>query len=405
MSTSWDRNEAAVGNAIATGNLHDAERLADAALAHAGDLPESDTRKIRLIELKARIAHLDRRSADAVELYDNALASRAKELGASSPALAPTLLSVARVELDRKRPQASIAHLQRLLSIDEENGPVPDHLVGRAYGEMGAALAQLGESKDAVEEYRDAANILKVSGPVEDYYRFQRERVKLLRQLGLIAKADAIEDSFRPIEGNYLWHVLVPDPRRHFSEVRYVSRWRRDQMPLRVWVPRPPKDLFDDPDALVETVENAIRVWENTVEPGVPSFVFVTKKKESDIPIRWVSRFEDVFKLAEVQREFSPTGGDFDVRYLAVGTAALLRLGSPLEALATVIAHETGHALGLFGHSPSPIDAMYSTAHMVNLAPSKTDLETIRELYSLEPGAQVSCPRSIQNCAQSDRRH
>ena len=400
ISTPWDRNAAAVRTAMSIGKLADADLLADKALAEASGLPESDMRIISLVILKASIASLDGRHADAVKFYNRAITLRIDASEEMTPQVAPILLAMARVELSRKRPHAAIERLDQLLDIDEKHGPLASHLVGQAYGEKGAALAQLERWRDAAGEYGDAAGILRDTGPVAVYHRYQRANVKLLRQLGLIAKAETIEASFRPPEGNYLWNVLLKDQRPHFSDIRYVSRWRRNQMPLRVFIPPPPGDQFDDAEALVQTITSAVRAWEGTVEPGIPSFVFVKDKLGADIPFLWVPRHDLLSTLAVTQREFSPTGGSFSVRYVSVAVSALLAVGDQEESLATVVTHEMGHALGLFGHSPSPVDTMYPSAHMINLQPSDTDLETIRQLYGLEPATQVKCPPHVQDCAK-----
>lgn len=400
ITTSWDRNAGAVRTALAGGKLADADRLADEALAYAENLPEGDARRTSLIELKARIADLDGRHADAAELYTQAVALRESEFGEGHPRIAPLLLTLARVELTRRHPEAAIELLDQLLAIDSEDNALAGHLVGQAYGEKAEALSQLEQWTEAESEYRDAASILSRSGPLLEYHRYQRANVRLLRRLGKYGKAETIEASFRPPDGNYLWNVLVKDPRKHFAGIRYVSRWRRDQMPLRVRVPLPPRHLFVDPEAIAETVKNAVRVWEDMVEPGVPSFLFVDEKDDADIPFRWVPRLDYLSRIAETQRGLSPTGRNFSVRYIAVGTQPLLGIGDRIQALSTVITHETGHALGLYGHSPSPIDTMYPSVHMINLAPSQTDVETIRQLYSLEPGTLVKCPAGVWNCSE-----
>ena len=57
-----------------------------------------------------------------------------------------------------------------------------------------------------------------------------------------------------------------------------------------------------------------------------------------------------------------------------------------------------GHALGLFGHSPSPIDIVYPKLHEIGLEPSQSDLETIHRLYRRQPAAQIRCVRVGLRC-------
>ena len=50
------------------------------------------------------------------------------------------------------------------------------------------------------------------------------------------------------------------------------------------------------------------------------------------------------------------------------------------EEMRTVCLHEFGHAIGLWGHSPHPIDISYPTA--TTQQPSPRDITTLRKLYN-----------------------
>lgn len=65
---------------------------------------------------------------------------------------------------------------------------------------------------------------------------------------------------------------------------------------------------------------------------------------------------------------------DFDQRFPAQDVA---------NCLARVTAHEIGHTLGLFGHSPDSLDLMNGTPRVVE--PSQQDRETAEVLYHTRP--------------------
>ena len=68
-----------------------------------------------------------------------------------------------------------------------------------------------------------------------------------------------------------------------------LLRWPERQMPLKVHLPRPPDGLFEDPDAIFDSVRDGVLDWTDVAAPGVPSFVFVEDKGDADIPIVWAA--------------------------------------------------------------------------------------------------------------------
>jgi hypothetical protein len=402
ISYPWERSAASAQTAMMRRELVLAEQLAVEALSQASALQNDDPRRLALLELKSEVVRLSGRPDEAAEILEGILVIREASAGEASPTLAPTLLALAVVALEHEDPQRAIQRLDRLLEIDERTGEVAASIVGRACGERALALERMSRFQEAYEDYKEAARVLGRSGPMTQYHRYQRAHVRLLRERGLNGKAVGIEEGFRLPGGHYLWDVLVKDARPHFRSVRYVTRWRRSQMPLRVCIPLPPDDAFPASENVVDTISKAVLVWENTVEPGLPSFEFVAQGEDCDIPFRWFHRLERAEVLAQVQRDVSPTGGDFRVRSVDMATKRAVGIGAPLDVLASTVTHEMGHALGLYGHSSSPIDVMYPYLHEIALELSQSDLETLRQIYRREPGTLIECVPTSSGCELKD---
>lgn len=183
----------------------------------------------------------------------------------------------------------------------------------------------------------------------------------------------------------YLGSIAVELP----GNERVLLRWPDEAMPLRVHVPPPPEGLFADPELAVEAVRSGVLAWADVAGPGVPSFTFVDRPGGADIPFAWEREFvgrEAAFS-AILLRPF--------VRRFRVGAIAISALdeaGKPRApaALEAQVMHETGHALGLFGHSPDPRDLMYLRETPVPVpALSPRDRATLAALYARPNGSRV----------------
>ncbi len=171
-----------------------------------------------------------------------------------------------------------------------------------------------------------------------------------------------------------------------------LLHWPKSAMPLRVQLPAPPPELFTDPDAVLTTVEAAIRAWFNVAAPGIPSFVFVETARESDIRVAWAEEpgggwygaycSDDQAKL-RMRR--------FGVDYLLIsGRKSKGGAEASPQLLHAVVLHEVGHALGLGGHSTSAADIMYgSITPGFDYTLSASDRLTLSKLYSSPIGKRV----------------
>jgi hypothetical protein len=170
----------------------------------------------------------------------------------------------------------------------------------------------------------------------------------------------------------------------------YLMHWRKREMPLSVYLPSPPPDLFTNPEEVYSAVRRGILDWAGVVEPGIPSFEFVDDQGDADIPIVWAKE---------------PTG-DWYIAFCAYDVQIPSRFGvshilvtgrwgdghqASIADVHAVTLHEVGHALGLMGHSDNPTDIMYrsimSESARMQLIQysgsllSASDRQTLRELY------------------------
>jgi predicted Zn-dependent protease len=197
--------------------------------------------------------------------------------------------------------------------------------------------------------------------------------------------------------------VARPDPRDAGDYLRYVAfrqvvgkesyllHWRRDEMPLRVYAMRPPEGLFEDPDIVHEAVLDGVFNWTDAVEPGVPSFALVDDPGEADIPVVWEERPDGSYYVAHCV--YGPVGVERRLsveRILLTGRWSETHVATPDEVHRAVL-HETGHALGLAGHSPNPNDIMATTPERWLELPriTRRDRRTLQRLYEKPVGARV----------------
>jgi len=212
----------------------------------------------------------------------------------------------------------------------------------------------------------------------------------------LLAPPDTAKD--------YLAYVAFESP----DHLGLLLHWPERKMPLKVYLPPPPNGWFKDPDAVVEETHRAVTNWTDVASPGVPSFAFVDKAGDADIPIMWAD-VSPSWSIAHCA--FHP---DFPTRRFVVESiliTAWYRDGSqvPADQLGYILMHEMGHALGLAGHSPNPGDIMYPSVRPTRagsmaeswVPPLKgqeltdRDRETMRELYAKPNGTVLAGTRRV----------
>ncbi|UCE87129.1 MAG: matrixin family metalloprotease [Deltaproteobacteria bacterium] len=183
---------------------------------------------------------------------------------------------------------------------------------------------------------------------------------------------------------NYLRHVAF----RLLNE-SVLLRWQDHEMPLQVYLPRPPQGMFDDPEAIFEVVRDGVTDWADLAAPGVPSFEFVDDPGAADIPFRWEERPTGKWFVAHCVYDISPRQRRFGVATVLVTARHYDGSDVSLELLYLTVLHEMGHALGLGGHSPEPSDVMYGALAQQRGGLSERDRNTLRALYDRPNGSRV----------------
>ena len=161
-----------------------------------------------------------------------------------------------------------------------------------------------------------------------------------------------------------------------------LVRWPdRPAEPLRVWI-QSKNDIADFQAADAQTAQDAIADWQHS---GLSvRFNFVLDSNTADIHVIWTDRFppEAGMRVGSTRRTTDQHGWISAAQILvAVHDSAGNVI--PPDALAGIVRHEAGHALGL-GHSRDEKTKMFPTEMVHEIMPA--DRATIRLLYSIPPG-------------------
>jgi predicted Zn-dependent protease len=189
---------------------------------------------------------------------------------------------------------------------------------------------------------------------------------------------------------NYLRWVAFEVP----INEHVLLRWPERKMPLRVYFPRPPEGLFEDPEAIYDSVRAGIVDWSGVAGPDLPSFVFVGDQGDADIPIVWEEAPDGDWYIAHCAYDVNVMSRRFGVsRILITGRWSADQVATPTEVYRVVL-HEMGHALGLGGHSPQQGDIMYGSINRSGDSLSARDRATLQALYARPIGKRVVGARS-----------
>ncbi len=176
-----------------------------------------------------------------------------------------------------------------------------------------------------------------------------------------------------------------------------VLRWAEREMPLAVHLPRPPDGLFEDPDAVLDSVRDGILDWTDVAAPDVPSFAFVASAGDADIPIVWAAEPDGNWYIAFCAWDIQPMARRFGVSHILVTARWGDGRVADLHDVYGTMLHEMGHALGIWGHSPDPGDIMYARVTGKDPALSDRDRNTLRKLYSRPIGSRVAGARGRES--------
>jgi predicted Zn-dependent protease len=205
--------------------------------------------------------------------------------------------------------------------------------------------------------------------------------------LWLVLACTAVAPERGGTEG-YLRYVWFEVP----GGERVLMRWRDGKMPLRVHLPAPDPSLVADAGAVLEAVRDGVTDWTDAAGPGVPSFVFVDSPGAADIPIVWEAEPSGDWYIAHCVYDVNLIQRRFGVARILVTTRYRGRSEVPLQELYETVLHETGHALGLAGHSPNEADIMYYRGTWASRSDgiSEGDRATLRALYAKPNGQRVT---------------
>ena len=167
-------------------------------------------------------------------------------------------------------------------------------------------------------------------------------------------------------------------------------------MPLKVHLARPPRGLFENPAAVLDSVREGVTEWSDIVAPGVPSFEFIDDAGKADIPITWGEKPPNPrWYVARFVPDIQPYARRFGASHILVTAKWHDGREASLTDLYTTVLHEMGHALGLMGHSPDPGDIMYPGMTPEQAGLSARDRATLTALYRSPNGRRIGNPQSV----------
>jgi len=162
-----------------------------------------------------------------------------------------------------------------------------------------------------------------------------------------------------------------------------LVRWSdRRQEGLRVWV-QTATIVPDWEPGYAQMARDAFDDWGKDFELPL-RFDFVLDSASADVRVLWIDRFPPTQgqRVGVTRRTTDQFGWIADAQIVVAIHDSTGRTMTP-GALAGIVRHEAGHALGL-GHSRDPRTKMNPTETRSDISPA--DRSTIRLLYQLPPG-------------------
>lgn len=261
-------------------------------------------------------------------------------------------------------------------------------------------LGKMGKVKDSIVYYEKASLLDPNSeacfinwsaaygalGQLDESLRISREFLKRFPKSAMFSQ---MQNQANTIEKELKRHPIVSkkESEDYLSEAcpGPLRRWNSKQMPLPVFI-QSGTGVEKWRPAFEAIMRQAFEEWAEASGKTL-SFKFVPDKSEAKIQVAWLSDTKSLKNPSEL--------GQADTKYadngeLMQATIKMLTV-SPLDPKADLTdagfrktaLHEVGHALGIYGHSSNPEDALYfASMNVYEPKLSKRDAATIRKLYS-----------------------
>ena len=203
----------------------------------------------------------------------------------------------------------------------------------------------------------------------------------------VLALATSCGDSSSPLRADaYEWRLFVPAGATAVDTLAFA--WPNSSLPLKIWA----EDTLDLPTHAA----NAITAWQDQFLYGEFRGQMVSDSSDADIIIVTGQLPASVWTLRSMARECEGgTDVPLDPATMILTPPFHVYIDPRLEdapaldsCLNLTTAHELGHALGIFQHSPDSGDLMYSDP--VVTAPSERDRNTINRAYHTPTTIQLS---------------
>jgi predicted Zn-dependent protease len=221
--------------------------------------------------------------------------------------------------------------------------------------------------------------------------------VVLLQFQGVEAKES--EPSLPPLQAHALpptlaqWPTL-PNTGDYFSEVKSTAAgylvW--SEFPIKVYLDRPQNP--QDPSASnhrfqqwVDAVVKAIQEWNvylPLVEVQQPELADIAIKREQPplgVTINRETGQVEKFRARSAQTRYKFYLREDNPRLLLHRMTILINPGLSEQSILSATRHELGHALGIWGHSPTASDVMYYSQVRTSPSISPRDINTLKKVY------------------------